>query len=47
MFRTVGAFADRWLKIEDVADHTASMQPAEGRLFADPTVFFREPSPAT
>lgn len=44
MFHTVGRFADRWLKPggrRGPQRVRLTLQPADGRLFADPTTFFR------
>ena len=46
MFLTVGRFCDRWLKPGGRrGPHRVRLvlQPADARLFADPTTFFREP----
>ncbi len=45
MFRTVGRFAERWLKPDGRRGPQRvrlMLQPADGRLFADPTTFFRD-----
>ncbi len=46
MFLAVGRFADRWLKPggrRGPCRVRLMLQPADGRLFADPTTFFRDP----